>query len=847
MDAERSPIRPDEASTVNLTAGQSSSISDTTDEGRFPPGAMLGQRYRIVTLLGRGGMGEVYRATDLTLNQTVALKFLPEALGKDPAALNRLYNEVRLARQISHPNVCRVYDIGEVNGLRFLTMEYVDGEDLASLLRRIGRLPVEKATEIGRRLCAGLAAAHDRGVLHRDLKPANIMIDAKGNVRIMDYGLAVLSGRLDVPDPGSGTPAYMAPEQLARQEVSIRSDIYSLGLLLYEIFGGHRAFEASSIPELLRLKREAKLPALSRNIDIDPRIERAIMHCLEPDPRARPVSAAAVAAELSPGDPLAAMIAAGETPSPELVARAGAMEGLPVRVAFACLSGVIAGLIIFALLAPRLSILSRVPVQSSDNLERIARDTLSSLGIGEGATHHAARFSYDLDALRGHFDPAALYFWYRASPYWMIPRGLTAVITPNDPPGELPGMVTTKWDGTGHLLYLHAVPPAVSTANAGMPELWTHLFAAAGLQPAQFEPAESRWISAPGWDSRATWTGTYPDEHRTPIRIEAAAWQGRPVYFEVVPAWRNGARVPPAITIEREISRQLAAFIVVFAASAMLAWRNVRLGRGDRRGTFRIAVFLFAGSLLSWACETSHVLDVTEFTLLFLRILDAGFFAMGFCSVYMALEPYVRRRWPHAIISWSRILSGKLRDPVVGGDILVGTIFGVASMVLIAIGSSLAGIDSLRLPSYRVLSGPATTLAQALAYTQDAVGRALSLLFLTFFFRVFFRKEWLAPLGMVALAFVFDAPTSPLTPGAFILIVVPLAVAFVYLLLRKGLVPVVAAIYTFDILVAVPLTADLSAPATGASIFLLCSVAALALFGFHSTLGGRPLFKLELD
>src|SRR5437867_4476603 len=116
MNAERSPIRPDEASTVNLTPGQSSSASDTTGEGRFPPGAMLGQRYRIVTLIGRGGMGEVYRATDLTLNQTVALKFLPESLGNDPRALNRLYNEVRLARQISHPNVRRVYDISEANG-----------------------------------------------------------------------------------------------------------------------------------------------------------------------------------------------------------------------------------------------------------------------------------------------------------------------------------------------------------------------------------------------------------------------------------------------------------------------------------------------------------------------------------------------------------------------------------------------------------------------------------------------------------------------------------------------------------------------------------------------------------
>ena len=125
-------------------------------------------------------MGEVYRATDLKLGQPVALKFLPAAASWDERALARFRNEVRIARQVSHPNVCRVYDIGEIEGVQFLSMEYVDGEDLGSLLRRIGRLPADKALEIARKLCAGLAAAHDKGVLHRDLKPANIMLDGRG-------------------------------------------------------------------------------------------------------------------------------------------------------------------------------------------------------------------------------------------------------------------------------------------------------------------------------------------------------------------------------------------------------------------------------------------------------------------------------------------------------------------------------------------------------------------------------------------------------------------------------------------------------------------------------------------
>src|SRR5579884_4043104 len=171
----------------------SSSPANSTAESRFLPGAVLADRYRIVALLGRGGMGEVYRADDLTLGQQVALKFLPEAVANNESAVVRFRNEVRLARQVSHPNVCRVYDVGEIDGHLFLSMEYVDGEDLSSLLRRIGRLPEDKALEIARRLCAGLAAANEKGILHRDLKPSNVMLDGRGQVLLTDFGLAGLA------------------------------------------------------------------------------------------------------------------------------------------------------------------------------------------------------------------------------------------------------------------------------------------------------------------------------------------------------------------------------------------------------------------------------------------------------------------------------------------------------------------------------------------------------------------------------------------------------------------------------------------------------------------------------
>src|SRR5882762_5288278 len=340
-----SPLPPRPASATSSRPG-----AEYLNEGRFLPGRLLAGRYRIITLLGKGGMGEVYRADDLTLGQPVALKFLPDRAGQDQGLLERFRNEVRIARRVSHPNVCRVYDVGEVDGHTFFTMEYVDGEDLASLLRRIGRLPQDKATDIARQLCAGLAAAHAKGVLHRDLKPANIMLDGRGQVVMTDFGLAGLTDQIHGPDVRSGTPAYMAPEQLAGKEVTAQSDIYALGLVLYEIFTGKRAFTAETLAELIRSGTQTTPSRPSSVVkDLDPAVERVILRCLEPEPARRPASALSVAAALPGGDPLAAALAAGETPSPQMVAAAGETSGLRPRVAVACLASVIAalGLVVF--------------------------------------------------------------------------------------------------------------------------------------------------------------------------------------------------------------------------------------------------------------------------------------------------------------------------------------------------------------------------------------------------------------------------------------------------------------------------------------------------------------------
>ena len=260
-------------------------------------GTVLADRYRIVRLIGRGGMGEVYAAQDERLGQMVALKFLPPSLASDAEQLERFHAEVRLSRLVSHPNVGRVYDIVEADGRLFLSMEFIDGEDLASRLARGGRFENQAAVDLARRICAGLAAIHDKGVLHCDLKPANIMIDRQGRPHVCDFGLAT-AGRTG--DLRAGTPAYMAPEQLLGHRISVKSDLYALGLVLYELTTGERAFAGRTLEDLVTHHRSGASIAVptSRLASIDPSMERAVAACLAPDPAVRPESALDVLAML---------------------------------------------------------------------------------------------------------------------------------------------------------------------------------------------------------------------------------------------------------------------------------------------------------------------------------------------------------------------------------------------------------------------------------------------------------------------------------------------------------------------------------------------------------------------
>jgi serine/threonine protein kinase len=851
------------------------SSSGSLNEGRFPPGALLAARYRIVAMLGRGGMGEVYRAEDLTLGQQVALKFLPEAVATNANAVGRFRNEVRIARQVSHPNVCRVYDLGEVEGQLFLSMEYVDGEDLGSLLRRIGRLPGDKALEIARQLCAGLAAAHGKGVLHRDLKPSNVMLDSHGQVLLTDFGLAGLAEQIEGAEVRNGTPAYMAPEQLAGKEVTVKSDIYSLGLVLYEIFTGKRPFEANTLAELVRARSQT-MPASPSTLvrDLDPVVERVILRCLETNPASRPSSALAVAGALPGGDPLAAALAAGETPSPEMVAAAGEGTGLGTRSAVSLFVAILLGLFVSAALAIYSSALEQIhPEYSPEVLSQKVRDVIQRLGYDAHPADSATGFSWYqsfVDYVKDHDKPAPrwneiltqqpslLRFWHRQSAYPLT--GLSfhddlltpGIVDQEDPPPTLSGMLYLEMDASGRLVRFETIPPQRQEAQAkqAAPVDWNALFAAAALDPAKFQPAEPLWTWLSASDTRAAWTGTWPGTSR-PLRVEAAAFQGKPVAFSLIGPWTKPDRMPSAATPVAEET-----IVVIFAVVALvicvgatlLTRRNLIQGRGDRRGALRLGCFIFCMHMALWITRTHFAASIGTLAMFLLALCTSVFYGMVVWTVYIALEPYVRRRWPQTLISWTSVLTGRLRDPIVGRDVLVGIALGVMLPVISGLPSlwlQRVGAEPPDLGSTSVLLGARSTIGTWLMTVPHGVRDALFFFFLIFVLRVLLRNQWVAAAAFALLfsSLNFLGASHPVVNGITSLLALGL---FAFSVLRWGLLTLAVGIYVAGVLGNSQVTVQSSAWYFGSTVFMLGSVLALTAWAFHTSIAGRRLWKQDL-
>ena len=819
-------------------------------------------------------MGEVYRVDDLRLGQAVALKFLPSDLQSNPDRLERLYNEVRIARQISHPNVCRVHDVGEVDGQSFLSMEYVDGENLASLLRRIGRLPPTKALEIGRQLCSGLAAAHEKSVLHRDLKPENVMIDGKGQVRITDFGLSGIAGSFEGEDVRSGTPTYMSPEQLSGRAVEPRSDVYSLGLVLYELFTGRRAFEGRTLQELVR--KHLETPPVPPSVvaeGLDPGVERTILRCLEKDPSARPPSVRAVLAALGGTDPLAAALAAGETPSPELVAAAGAKRGLTARAGVLVLGGAL----IFSVLALRLSLVTSllhiVPLpKSTTALEYRAKSILQALGYPEEAADQDRGFTIDDDHLSWvatrdttptRWDslrtgrPSPIHFWYRQSQSPMVSLLLVASVTPGAPPPIESAMRGVELDSEGRLLSFYSVTPQLesTTEDAASPADYHVLLKEAGFDEATLQPSTPRWTAPFFVDGRTAWDAILPTGLKA--HLEGGSYRGRPVFFETVMPWTEPDRMPTNLTSPRLHAVQVLGCVIlvlILGSAVLFARRNARLGRVDSRGAARLAAYVLLSMGTVWTLEAHHVARLD----LELGVLGQGIgftvsLAVVVWVIYLAIEPPVRRRAPLRIVSWSRLLAGQIKDPLVGRDLLLGCFWGALRALLAQTSRALPrGLGMPPPPPWHpnldALVSPKVAFGDLLGSQFSVMAVTMGILLLLIVFQALLRREWAAAItvtlllgAQVVLGIGAEAP-NPL--GWFLYVGYGLLspASSVFVLLREGFLCAVVMALVQNLLISAPLTLAAGDWYAGTSLFYLAVMAALALFGFWAARAGEPLF-----
>jgi len=861
------PTPSDYELTQGLADERESAATPPAATHDFASGSIVAGRYRLIALLGRGGMGEVYRADDLTLDHPVALKFLPASVTAGDARLAQFHNELRIARQVSHKNVCRLYDLGEADGRRFLTMEYVDGEDLASLLRRIGRIPQDKAIDIARQLCAGVAAAHERGVLHRDLKPANVMIDGNGNVRITDFGIATAAGQQrDV----AGTPQYMAPEQLEGRPASVRSDLYALGLILFEVFTGRRAIDSTTVGDLKDFHRSGAITTPSSIVrDLDPAIERLILRCLSKDPDRRPPSALAIAAALPGADPLAAALAAGETPSPEILASAGEVDALGVVPALALVAVSVIGLIAFGATSARSSIAGRVPLELppavlADRAEQI----VVSLGHADGAGDRAYGFMRAFDYTNWLFqtrsspyrydpvangNPSALLFWYRTGPRTLQPQ-VQPQVTIADPPSLQTDMRTLVLDPRGRLREFRSIPPQRdASTGADSPPPWDRMFEAAGLDRSAFTTIDPEWTPRHFADVRAAWEGPLGDAESTRVRVEASAYRGKIVSFAIVGPWTTPTLMEPRrqSSADRMIVAGVTIVIcVMFVVAVLLARRNLRANRADWHGANRLATFIAVVGFFAWLLLAHHSSAVqAEYSNLFRAASDIALTAALIWVVYIALEPHVRRLWPDSLLGWSRLLAGHFRDPRVGRDVLTGMAVGVvAGLIEVARATLIPWLGySAPSPTYGqavdVLDGPGVMTATWLLASSSAIQTALILVLMVVLVRLTLRRAWLT-IPVTAIILGLPAMAQAGTTNTSIIFLFPLAsgILFTLLVFRSGLLAFAIAWFVRSLAGLVPMMPDWTHWSAAAGNWTLAVLITLTLFGFCASRAGHPLF-----
>ena len=579
---------------------------------------------------------------------------------------------------------------------------------------------------------------------------------------------------------------------------------------------------------------------------IDPATDRIIRACLERDPLKRPASALAVALLLPGGDPLAAAMAKGVALSPEMIAAAGPRGALSPAHAWALLGAVLVGTLAVATQAHVANVLPADVPKPPEVLAERARNILAAVGGGHDETDSASWFVFDES--RDSRSGTTVRFVYRQSPRTLIPRNLFRLATADDPPADVPGMAALTLDPLGRLIGLERVVEHETTRtapNAPTPD-WTALFREAGLDGREFVAAAPDHTPHVTHDARFAWKRT--STAAGPRRVTAATLEGNVVQFDTTTAGLPTDTIRNPFSTGRSPSGEAALWAVivaVFLGGAALARHNLRLGRGDRPGARRLGILVVGVGVLSAILRAHHVPIAVE-ELSFLLGVTGWALVWGGLTwlMYLSVEPYLRRVWPRTLISWTRLLSGHVRDPLVGRDVLIGMAAGIGQMVIVIvrlrIGGHAAPGETLLTALESLESLPHFANIAFVYHLADSLQVALISAFMLLLTRLIVRKTWIA----IGIGFVVGLPLVPgggASLGWELVWVLAALLLAVTVLLRVGLLALLAMAFS-DLLVRVPITLDTHAWYFGNSLVVLLVLGALATYGFLVSLGGRPAF-----